>query len=115
MNSKIVGAFNFLNALLGGAILYVYFSLQPKINEIYQDLGQQQELSFRSQFLIVATIIVISMYLGFTLLFSKTYSKKEQLQTVVIYCVLSFLLLGYFGQQLATIYIESIYTTTNSF
>lgn len=115
MNSKTIGLFNFLNSLLGGAILYVYFSVQPKINEMYQDIQQQQELSFRSQFLVVAVIIVINLYFGFVVVFNKNYSKKEQLQTILLFCVISFLLLGYFGQQLTTMTIETIYSANNSF
>lgn len=115
MNPKAVAVFNFFNTFLGIAILYVYFSIQPKIAQMYLDLSKQQELSFRSQFLIVATIIVINAYLGFTVLVSKKYSQKEYLQVILIFGVVSVLLLGYFGQQLATMTIDSIYTLTNSF
>ncbi|MDQ5951649.1 MAG: hypothetical protein QG639_930 [Patescibacteria group bacterium] len=112
MSPKFVAICNFIIALLGVGILFSYFSLTPKIDEIYSSLGQQEELSFRAQFLIVTALSAANVFFGFSLLFSKYYTKESYFQPIIVFTIISFVLMGYFSQQLITIAVEPIYTVT---
>ena len=115
MNHKIASFFNLFISVSGLVLIFAYFSVRPKLQEMYSDFNQQVPTVVSFNIWLVIALVIVNLFFASKLLSKKSKIKDQYFNMIIIATIISFFLLGGMAQSLIYTTIVPIYNLTNQF
>jgi hypothetical protein len=116
MKYKVAAVFSFLIGLFEISLtLLLYFSVAPKLQQMYSDLGDQTQVNILFPSVVILIISAINFYLAKKVMSKEMKVKNKYFILAIAYAIVSLFLTGLLTAGLVSMTVFPIYSLTEKF